>query len=175
MSTSVDVQVDPVAFRALRQELFAFDRELLGKLNSRLKRAVEPARQAAESNASALGTMTDSKGRPGGLMRTYNRGRKDVTVKVGGRTSRAGNDAVVRLQVRGKAPAVAEFARNSRTPQGEALIRRLSRFGGPGRFAWQAVDDRKQQILTEIRAEVRKTEREFTDRLSAGISKGVIR
>lgn len=108
-------------------------------------------------------------------MRTYNRGRKDVTVKVGGRASRTGNDAAVRLQVRGKAPAMAEFARNAKTPQGEAMIRRLSRLGGPGRFAWQAVDEREPQIVAEIRAEVRKTEREFTDRLAAGISKGVIR
>lgn len=175
MSTSVDVTVDPVAFRALRQELFGFDRELLGKLNSRLKRAVEPARQAAQSNASVLGTMTDSKGRPGGLMRTYNKGRKDVTVKVGGRTSRAGNDAVVRLQVRGKAPAIAEFARNAKTPQGEALVKRLNRFGGPGRFGWQAVDDRRPQIEAEVRMEVRKTEQEFSQRLAAGVSTGVIR
>lgn len=175
MGTSVDMQVDPAAFRALRQQLFAFDRELLGKLNSRMKRAVEPARQAAESNAAVLGTMTDSKGRPGGLMRTYNRGRKDVTVKVGGRASRLGNDAAVRLQVRGKAPAIAEFARNAKTPQGEALIRRLSRLGPPGRLAWQAVDDREPQIVAEIRAEVRKTEREFSERLAAGISRGVIR
>lgn len=175
MGTSVDMQVDPVAFRALRQQLFGFDRELLGKLNSRIKRAVEPARQAAEANASVLGTLTDSKGRPSGLARTYNRGRKDVAVKVGGRASRTGNDAVVRLQVRGKAPAMAEFARSSRTPQGEAMIKRLSRLGGPGRFAWQAVDDREAQILGEIRAEVRKTEEEFSSRLASGVSAGVIR
>lgn len=179
MTTSVHMSVDPVAFRELRGQLFAFDRTLLGKLNSRLRRAVEPARSQALGSQAALGTITHQTAHGpelSGIARTYLDGPKSITVKVGGRTSSGGLDAIVRLKVGGKAQGMAEFARSSTTPQGAALVSMLSRrFGSPGRFAWQAVDDHETQILDDIRAEIRKTEAEFSTRLAAGASAGVLR
>lgn len=175
MATSVDVSVDPQEFRYLRQQLYGFDRELLGKLNSRVKRAVEPVRNEAESRSSVLGTITDKYGRPSGLARKYRNGKQGITVKVGGRSSRAGNDSVVRLISNNGAVAMAEFASSARTPQGEELVRRLNRFGGPGRFLWDAMDRHESDVLAQVRAEVRKTEEEFTQRLASGLSGGVVR
>lgn len=178
MTTRVDVSVDPVSFSAMRQELFAFDRELLGKLNSRIKRAVQPAADEAAARASVLGTITDKYGRPSGIARKYDRGKKGVTVKVGARTSAlTGKQSVVRLIMDNGAAAMAEFAEGtpSGTKSAAALIDLFNRrFGGPGRIAWEAVDKRQQNILAEIRAEVRKTEDEFSDRLRSRSAVGVL-
>jgi hypothetical protein len=176
MSTVVDMHVDATAFKALRAELYGFDRELLGKLNSRMKRAVEPAKAQAEAAQAALGLIRSRRDNaPSGLAKAYLAGPKSIKVKVGGRTSREGQDAVVRLQVVGKAQGIAEFAAHSSTPQGAALVAKLDQFGGPGRFVWEAVDQNVDQIEADIAAEVRKTEAEFSARLRSGASTGVVR
>lgn len=174
------MSVDPAAFRKLRQDLYGFDRELLGKLNSRIKRAVAPAKQDAEAagaNLALLGANTPSGGRTDSpLARKYTRGKKTVSVKVGGRTSRStGNDSVVRLVAENGAMAIAEFAQNSTTRSGAALVDMLNRkFGGTGRFLWNAVDQHEEQILADIRDEVRKTEQEWSTRLASGSATGVL-
>lgn len=172
----VDAHVDATAFRAVRAELFQFDRQLLGKLNSRIKRAVAPAKEQAESNAARIAGITDSSGKPSGIARKYARGRKGVTVKVGGRTSRGSdNDAVVRLIVNNGAAAMAEFAAGSSTDAGAALVGKFGRmFGGTGRIAWDAVDSHEESILADIQDEIRKTEAEFSARLAGGSASGVI-
>ncbi len=178
MSTTVDVSVDPASFRALRQDLFAFDRELLGKLNSRMKRAVEPVRQEMESRAAVLGTLKNrrnpSNPQPSALAQKYLLGQKRVTVKVGG-GQRSDTDAVVRIVQRNGAAALAEFAQASRTNAGRELVSRLSSFGAPGRFGWEAMDRHEDAVLAQVRDEVRKTEQEFSARLSSGSASGVLR
>lgn len=169
------MEVDPVAFRRLRQELYGFDKELLGKLNSRIKRAVEPVRSEAMGNAGALAGITDDKGRPTSIAKAYLGGRQNVKVKVGGRTATTGQDSVVRLVFENKGAAIAEFAAVGHTPQGQALVDRLSRLGSPGRFAWSAMDAHEAEVLAAVRDEVAKTTEEFSARLAAGSSAGVIR
>lgn len=178
MTAQVDVSVDLAQFAEMRKELFAFDRELLGKLNSRIKRSVQPAADEAASRASVLGTVTDKYGRPSGIARKYDRGKKGVTVKVGARTSRlTGKGSVVRLIMDNGAAAMAEFAEGtpSGTKSAAALVDLFNRrFGGPGRIAWEAVDKREQQIIADIRAEVTKTSNEFSDRLRSRSAGGVL-
>ena len=180
MDMEVDMSVDPAAFRKLRAELYGFDRELLGKLNSRIKRAVAPAKQDAEAaaaNLALLGANTPSGGRTDSpLARKYTRGKKTISVKVGGRTSRrTETDSVVRLVAENGAMAIAEFAQNSTTKSGAALVAMLDRkFGSTGRFLWDAVDQHESEILADNRDEVRKTEQEWTDRLASGSATGVL-
>lgn len=172
--TDVSMWVDPASFRALRQELYGFDRELLGKLNSRMKRAVEPVRTEMESRTSVIGSWTDRKGRPSGMAQKYLLGQKRVTVKVGG-GQRSDTDAIVRLVHRNPAGALGEFARQARTPQGVALVRKLNQYGSPGRFGWSAMDRQEDQVRAEVRDEIAKTAAEFSARLAAGTASGVIR
>lgn len=179
MTTSIEFQVDPVEFRRLRQELFGFDRELLGKLNSRMKRAVEPAKAAAEAEMAgiaSLGANRNGRRVESPLARKYRNGRQGVQVKVGGRASRSGNDAVVRLVGRNGAAAMLEFADNATTDAGRELVKMAQRkFGSTGRFMWDAMDRHEDKVLAEIRDEVAKTAQEFSQRLSEGVSGGVLR
>lgn len=178
MTTRVDVSIDMAEFSATRKELFQFDRELLGKLNSRIRRTVQPAADEAAARASVLGTITDKYGRPSGIARKYDRGRKSVTVKVGARTSRmTGKGSVVRLIMDNGAAAMAEFAEGtpSGTKSAAALVDLFNRrFGGPGRIAWEAVDKRQAEIIGGIKQEVTKTEEEFNDRLRSRTAGGVL-
>ena len=179
MTTSVDVSVDPVQFRYLRGQLWAFDRVLLGKLNSRLRRAIEPAKAQAEGASAGLaglraGTHASTVNPESTLAKWYKGGPQSLKVKVGGGTSSGGLDAIVRLVSTNKAVSIAEFAAKSSTPQGAGLLRVLSRWGAPGRHLWQAVDDNETEIVAAIRMEVRKTEDEFTVRLASGMSAGVL-
>jgi len=172
--TYVDVSVDPVAFRALRKELFAFDRELLGKLNSRIKRAVEPVRSEMQSTPTAIAGWTDRKGRPSGMAQKYLLGQKRVNVEIGG-SQKSDYDSVVRLTQMNPAAAIGEFARNAHTPQGAAMIRKFDTYGRPGRFGWAAMDRHQDQVRAEVRDEIAKTAAEFSARLAAGTASGVIR
>lgn len=177
MGTNIEVHVDAESFRDVRKELFNFDRELLGKLNSRIKRAVEPVVREAVARSSVLGTITrarkDGTRVPSGLARTYMDSRKGIKVKVGGRVASTGNDAIVRLVEDNKAVAIAEFAESSNTPEGTALIRRLGQYGSPGRFLWAAAEAHQQAIREEIQAEIAKTQAEYNARLAAGTAQGV--
>lgn len=178
MTAKVEVSVDPASFSQMRQELFAFDRELLGKLNSRIRRSLQPAAAEADARASVLGTITDKYGRPSGIAKAYQRGKKGVEIKVGARTSRiTGNQSVVRMVVNNAAAAMAEFADS--TPSGKKSAAALvdlfdRRFGGPGRIAWEAVDKREGEIIGDIRREVDKTADEFTKRLQSRTATGVL-
>jgi len=178
MATTVEVSVDPAEFRRLRADLFAFDRELLGKLNSRIKRAVEPVRQEAEGRAALLGTLKNrrnpSNPQPSALAKQYLLGQKRIQVKVGG-TQRSDTDAVVRLVQKNGAAALAEFAQNARTNAGRELVSRLASLGAPGRLAWSAMDRHEADILADVRDEIMRTEQEYSARLRSGTASGVLR
>lgn len=178
MGTTVEMTVDPAEFRRLRQDLFSFDRELLGKLNSRIKRAVEPVRQEAEGRTAVLGTLKNrsnpSNPKPSALAQKYLLGQKRIQVKVGG-SQRSDTDAVVRLVQRNGAAALAEFAGNAKTNSGRALVSRLAAFGGPGRFAWEAMDRHEEEVVRAVREETFKTAAEFSARLRSGTASGVLR
>lgn len=174
MSTSIEMHVDPASFRQLRSELYGFDRALLGKLNSRIKRAVEPVKAEAESNAAVLAGITDKRGKKSGIARAYENGKHGVKIKVGGRTTSAGMDAVVRLIQENKGAAIAEFAASGHTDAGKALVDRLSQLGSPGRFAWKAMDAHKTEIEAQIKDEVDKTVAEFNAKVAAGDYQGVL-
>lgn len=175
MTSSVKVTVDPVEFRKLRAALYGFDRELLGKLNSRMRRVVAPAKAAAEAEAGGLAGLGPGDHGEGKLAEWYTGGPTSLQVKIGGPTSSGGLDAIVRLISRNKAVSIAEFAQNGRTPQGQGLVRTLERFGSVGRIMWEAVDEHEAQIVGDLRDEVRKTEAEFSARLASGTSAGVLR
>lgn len=178
MSAEIDVRVDLESFMYVRRQLFAFDKELLGKLNSRIKRAVQPVAVQAEATASALASFADKNGRPSGMARKYQRGKKGVRVQVGGRRRGDGTGSIVRMYMENGAAAMAEFAANapSGTASAQALVDKFERtFGGTGRIAWEAMDQHEAMVLAEIRSEIDKTEAEFTARLAAGESKGVLR
>lgn len=163
----------------MRQELFAFDRVLLGKLNSRIKRAVAPVKTDAEAEMSGIASLQANQGErriESPLARKYRNGKRGIDVKVGGRTSRrTGNDAVVRLVARNGAASMLEFASNAKTEAGRELVDMAQRkFGGTGRFLWDAMEQHEAQVLADIRDEVEKTEREFSDNLRSGTASGVI-
>lgn len=172
----VSVSVDVAHFNQLRQELYGFDRQLLGKLNSRIRRAVKPVVDDAQARTSALATLKDSRGHRSGFARTFASSRSPrPTVKIGGGTTRSGRQSVVTIRQNNKAAAIAEFAQTPHTPQGRALIDRLARFGSPGRFLWAALDAHKDSIEQQIQDEIWRTEGEFNKRLAAGLSTGVVR
>jgi hypothetical protein len=71
-----------------------------------------------------------------------------------------------------KNAAIFEFAANAKTAQGAALIARLSKFGSPGRFLWDAWDALGGQVQDEMRMTIAEAERALQARIDAGTGRG---
>jgi hypothetical protein len=127
------------------------DPELSGKLKARLLRAVNEMAGTARTYTTALGLVSDGKGGRSVLAEDMPDAVSSIVVKKArGRG----------YQIRQESPtgAIVEFAANYKTPQGKALGDMLSRkFGEPGRFIWQAADDKREETYLALQEAVATT------------------
>lgn len=86
-----------------------------------------------------------------------------------GKRSRAGLFGFSIIQPHGYG-ALAEFARNAKTPQGKALVEAFSRKLGPysgGRFLWAAMDSKRDDVTRKVSSAVAAIESELQRRVDA--------
>lgn len=150
----------------LRADLMAVEPKLNYKLNSRLRRVGNVVAGEAKVLTGRLAEVGPDRktGRPSTLAAQTSEAVSGIGVKMGG--SRSNRDAVVRVVQNSAIGAIVEFAEIGRSPQGQAFVSMLNRhFGDPGRFIWEAADNNRPYVTSEVMAVVAQTEAEFNAKL----------
>jgi chorismate mutase len=150
----------------LRRDLTAFDKTLVYKLSSRLRRVGNVVAGDARVLTGRLEQVHGDKqyeGRPSALAEQATQIAAGIKVKMGG--TRSNRNAAVRIVQMDRVGAMIEFANVPHSNQGRALIKLLDKRNTPGRFVWEATDQRKPYIFREVAAAVAKAEAE----LNAGL------
>lgn len=154
----------------LRADLMTVEPKLNYKLNSRLRRVgnvVAGEARVLTGRLAEVGPDRKTPGRPSPLAGETSEAVSGIEVKMGG--SKSNRDAVVRVIQTSRIGAIVEFAEIGRSPQGEAFVSLLNRrFGDPGRFIWEAADNNRTYVTSEVLAVVAQTEAELNAKLGIG-------
>lgn len=155
----------------LRADLMTVEPKLNYKLNSRLRRVgnvVAADAKILTGRLAEVGPDTKTAGRPSPLASQTSDAVSGISVKMGG--SRSNRDAVVRVVQTSRIGAIVEFAEVGRSPQGQAFVALLNRhYGDTGRFIWQAADNNRPYVTSEVMAVVAQTEAELNAKLGIGV------
>ena len=157
--------VDVTGLPQTRDLLRRFEPDLLKRLDSRLNAVARDLRGGAQASfertgASGSAYSIRTRTRAGGSS-------KAVTTAPGsvGRGERWSSKPGVLASVFELAAAVRD-SRPQNVQRTRSLIATLNaRYGAPGRFLWDAWDDRKEKAMASIKAEIEAVEAEYTARL----------
>lgn len=151
---SSNIQINGV--KETVEALRAFEPELRKRLNKEIRAALNLVKHGAESRY------------PKGAWRIKISTKNilgSITTQAGTREKVWGNSSA------GVRAAIFEFAgsvQEGRTPQAKAMIASLNaRYGGTGRFLWDAWDDNARAVLTDIKLSVEAAERDLQASLDA--------
>lgn len=131
--------------------LSRIDPELSGKLKSRLLAAANIIADDARAFTTALGTISDGKGGISPIAEQVGEAIAGIGVKKSRGTG-------YKVQQNDKIGSIVEFAANGKTPQGKKLVEMLDRkFGGTGRFMWEAADRNRETVIAAVNDAINKT------------------
>lgn len=158
VSGSAEARIVVENLKETQYILSRIDPELSGKLRSRMLRASNIIADQARAFTTSLGSISDGKGGISPIAENYEEAVAKITVK----KARRG----YQVKQNDKIGSIVEFAANGKTPQGVKLVEMLNRrYGTPGRFLWEAADQKKEEVFASVQAAISETIDEANDKI----------